>query len=294
MALNFNKGGKSGKYFYLDEEGVDYGPFEISELLEKIDRDTLVYFKGINWTKASEIPELKRYFPEKIKVVEKVIEKVPLPAAKPKKSPILLIFVVFFIIGSLLTYSLFKYLDYTKEQEQIQFEQQRIADSMAMVNSQLVLEMERDSMNDALNARIDSLNSVESEFMFLQNQDYLADRIDSYYSDIVNNNFDAYNYYSETVDQFISLTNVSPEEVNNVFTSERDYTDEEIYFDRDTFVFDEKINGVYYFTYSIQYRCFRIRRNKTQECDVDIQIGFDENFQIKSYKELKVRNLVFR
>ena len=56
MALNFNKGGKSGKYFYLDEEGVDYGPFEISELLEKIDRDTLVYFKGINWTKASEIP----------------------------------------------------------------------------------------------------------------------------------------------------------------------------------------------------------------------------------------------
>jgi hypothetical protein len=294
MALNFNKGGKSGKYFYLDEEGVDYGPFEISELLEKIDRDTLVYFKGINWTKASEIPELKRYFPEEIKVVEKVIEKVPLPAAKPKKSPILLIFVVFFIIGSLLTYSLFKYLDYTKEQEQIQFEQQRIADSMAMVNSQLVLEMERDSMNDALNARIDSLNSVESELMFLQNQDYLADRIDSYYSDIVNNNFDAYNYYSETVDQFISLTNVSPEEVNNVFTSERDYTDEEIYFDRDTFVFDEKINGVYYFTYSIQYRCFRIRRNKTQECDVDIQIGFDENFQIKSYKELKVRNLVFR
>jgi hypothetical protein len=263
-------------------------------LLEKIDRDTLVYFKGINWTKASEIPELKRYFPEEVKVVEKVIEKVPLPAAKPKKSPILLIFVVFFIIGSLLTYSLFKYLDYTKEQEQIQFEQQRIADSMAMVNSQLVLEMERDSMNDALNARIDSLNSVESELMFLQNQDYLADRIDSYYSDIVNNNFDAYNYYSETVDQFISLTNVSPEEVNNVFTSERDYTDEEIYFDRDTFVFDEKINGVYYFTYSIQYRCFRIRRNKTQECDVDIQIGFDENFQIKSYKELKVRNLVFR
>jgi hypothetical protein len=294
MALNFNKGGKSGKYFYLDEEGVDYGPFEISELLEKIDRDTLVYFKGINWTKASEIPELKRYFPEEIKVVEKVIEKVPLPAAKPKKSPILLIFVVFFIIGSLLTYSLFKYLDYTKEQEQIQFEQQRIADSIAMVNSQLVFEMERDSMNDALNARIDSLNSVESELMFLQNQDYLADRIDSYYSDIVNNNFDAYNYYSETVDQFISLTNVSPEEVNNVFTSERDYTDEEIYFDRDTFVFDEKINGVYYFTYSIQYRCFRIRRNKTQECDVDIQIGFDENFQIKSYKELKVRNLVFR
>ncbi len=294
MALNFNKGGKLGKYFYLDEQGVDYGPFELVDLLEKIDRNTLVYYQGINWTKACEIPELKRYFPEEIKVVEKVIEKAPLPAAKPKKSPILLILVVFFVIGSLLTYSLFKYLDFTKEQEQVQYEQQRIADSMAMVNSQLMLEMERDSMNDALNARIDSLNSVESELMFLQNQDYLADRIDSYYSDIVNNNFDAYNYYSETVDQFINLTNVSPEEVNNVFTSERDYTDEEIYFDRDTFVFDEEINGVYYFTYSIQYRCFRIRRNKTQECDVDIQIGFDENFQIKSYKELKVRNLVFR
>jgi hypothetical protein len=88
--------------------------------------------------------------------------------------------------------------------------------------------------------------------------------------------------------------NLSPEEVNDVFTSERDYTNEEIYFDRNTLMFDEKINDVYYFTYSIQYRCFRITRNKTQECDVDIQIGFNQNFQIKSYKELKVRNLVFK
>ena len=294
MALNFNKGGKSGKYFYLDEAGVDYGPFEISELLERIDKDTLVYFKGINWTKASEIPELKRYFHEETKVVEKIIERAPIQAPPPKKSPILLIVVIFFIIGSLLTYLFFSYLDSLKVEEQTQIEQQRIADSIALVNSQLMMEMEKDSMNDAINARIDSLNAVQSELLFLQNQDYLIEKVNSYYMDIVSNNFDAYNYYSDSVDQFINLINVTPEEVNNVFTSPRDYTDEQIYFDESTFLFDKKIGNVFYFTYSIQYSCFRIKRNKTQECDVDIQIGFDENFQIRSYKELKVRNLVFK
>jgi hypothetical protein len=157
-----------------------------------------------------------------------------------------------------------------------------------------MMEMEKDSMNDAINARIDSLNAVQSELMFLQNQDYLIEKVNSYYMDIVSNNFDAYNYYSDSVDQFINLINVTPEEVNNVFTSPRDYTDEQIYFDESTFIFDKKIGNVFYFNYSIQYSCFRIKRNKTQECDVDIQIGFDENFQIRSYKELKVRNLVFK
>ncbi|MFM7681271.1 MAG: DUF4339 domain-containing protein [Bacteroidota bacterium] len=293
MALNFSKGGKLGKYFYLDERGVDYGPFEISELLEVIDKDTLVYYKGINWTKASEVPELKRYFHEEIKVVEKIIEKESVKSTTPKKSPILLIFIVFFIVGSLLTFLFYLYLDSQNDEEQTQLEQQRLADSIALVNSKLMMEMEKDSMNDVINARIDSLNAVQSELLFLQNQDYLIERVDSYFVDIVSNNFDAYNYYSDSVDQFINLINVSPEDVNNVFTSPRDYTDEQIYFDKNTFAFDKKIGNVYYFTFSIQYRCFRIKRNKTQECDVDIQIGFDENFQIKSYKELKIRNLVF-
>jgi hypothetical protein len=294
MALNFNKGGKLGKYFYLDEAGVDYGPFEIAELLEKIDKNTLVYYQGINWTKASEIPELKRFFHEETKIVEKIIERAPVKSTSPKKSPILLIFIILFMVGSLLMYLIFKYLDSTKADEQAQIEQQRLTDSIALVNSKLMLEMAKDSMNDAIDARIDSLNSAESELIFLQNQDYLIEKVDSYYIDIVTNNFDAYNYYSDSVNQFINLINVSPEEVNNVFTSLRDYTDEQIYFDQSTFAFDKKINNVYYFTFSIQYSCFRIKRNKTQECDVDIQIGFDDNFQIRSYKELKIRNLVFK
>jgi len=294
MDIDLSKLESEEEIYYFSDNGNVLGPFTLARLIEKIGPETLVYREGINWTRACEIPELKQYFPEEKKVVEKVSEKAPIPSTTPKKSPVLLIFVVFFIIGSLLVYLLFTYLDFTRGQEQAQIEQQRLTDSMAMVNSQLMLEMERDSMNDAINARIDSLNSVESELMFLQNQDYLAERIDSYYSDIVSNNFDAYNYYSDTVNQFINLMNLSPEEVNDVFTSERDYTNEEIYFDRNTLMFDEKINDVYYFTYSIQYRCFRITRNKTQECDVDIQIGFNQNFQIKSYKELKVRNLVFK
>ncbi len=43
-------------------------------LISKIDRDTLVWREGIDWIKASDIPELKKFFPEPIvKVVEKEV-----------------------------------------------------------------------------------------------------------------------------------------------------------------------------------------------------------------------------
>ena len=62
---------------------------------------------------------------------------------------------------------------------------------------------------------------------------------------------------------------------------------------KSTFVFQRELDNVYYFNYSISYSCFRTRKNKTQTCDVDIEIGFDEEFKIKSYKEMNIRNLTF-
>lgn len=295
MAFNFNKGGKLGKYFYLDDKGVDYGPFEIPDLLELITKDTLVYYQGINWTKASELAELKRYFPAEKKVTKSNVTKPQVEIAPKKKNSVILILVVL-LIGVAVAFYFYQETINSREFEEklVSLQQKRLADSLAFVNSKLLLDLQNDSINDAYNFKLDSLNSYEKRLVFLQNEEFLAEKIQDYYFDIANNNFDAFNYYSDSVDQFINLKNITPYEVNEVFSGPRDYSDEQFFFDPSTFKFERELNNVFYFTYTIQYSCFRVERNKTQNCDVDLEIGFDENFQIRSYKELKIRNLVFK
>lgn len=61
MALNINKGSKLGKYFY-QKDTITYGPITVDELLEVVDGNTLVYYEGISWAKAKDVPELSKFF----------------------------------------------------------------------------------------------------------------------------------------------------------------------------------------------------------------------------------------
>ena len=179
------------------------------------------------------------------------------------------------------------------EEGQIMLNQKRIADSIAGVNTKLLFELQKDSINDAYTSRLDSLKDIENKLFFLQNQSALIQKIDNYYLDIANNKMNAYDYFSDTVNQFINLFNISPEEINKVFTGELDYTDEHVIFDKNSFIFSSHRADLFYFNYTIQYSCFRKKRNMTQRSDVDIEIGFNDKLQIKSLKELEIRNLIF-
>lgn len=59
--------------YYYSVDGTVYGPLSLVKLLEKIDADTLVYREGIEWTNATEIEELKKFFNKPI--LEKVNKK---------------------------------------------------------------------------------------------------------------------------------------------------------------------------------------------------------------------------
>lgn len=63
MAININKNEDEFKYYY-SSKGNQYGPFNFNQLLTKIDRDTLVWRDGIDWTNAKNLDELKSSFPE--------------------------------------------------------------------------------------------------------------------------------------------------------------------------------------------------------------------------------------
>ena len=68
MAININKNEDEFKYYY-SSEGNQYGPFNFNQLLAKIDRDTLVWRDGIDWTNAGNLEELKNSFPMNTAVV---------------------------------------------------------------------------------------------------------------------------------------------------------------------------------------------------------------------------------
>jgi uncharacterized membrane protein YhaH (DUF805 family) len=51
-----------GLMYYYSINGTVYGPLQLAKLLEKIDADTLVYREGIEWTNATEVKELKKFF----------------------------------------------------------------------------------------------------------------------------------------------------------------------------------------------------------------------------------------
>lgn len=51
------------KEWYFNENDIQYGPFQLSELLDKINRDTLVWSEGMEWMKAEDVTDLQKYFP---------------------------------------------------------------------------------------------------------------------------------------------------------------------------------------------------------------------------------------
>lgn len=62
MALDLKKANAEEKNYYFSDNGNTMGPFSLSELLEKIGPETLVYREGIDWTNAKNVEELKKFF----------------------------------------------------------------------------------------------------------------------------------------------------------------------------------------------------------------------------------------
>ena len=62
LEIDLNKTEKNKILYYYTEKGEQFGPFNRNQLLSKIDRNSLVWREGIDWTNASEIKEFKEYF----------------------------------------------------------------------------------------------------------------------------------------------------------------------------------------------------------------------------------------
>jgi hypothetical protein len=293
MAINVFKSGGIGRY-YFKENNIEYGPFQLDWMLQFVDADTPVKVSNSKWCLAKQHPDFIKYFNIKEVVKPAIPYTVPIEPVKNNYSN-LIIGLGLVVVVLLFGIYIFKNSNKNESDDEIARQKQMVLDSIAVVNAQQqnLLQQQQDSINNLNTNRLDSLKESERKLIFLQNQNMIAEKILNYYSDIINNNFNANNYYADQVFQYITLNDVTPDEINDVLSNKDDYTNENIIFDKSTFVFQRELDNVYYFNYSINYSCFRTRKNKTQTCDVDIEIGFDEEFKIKSYKEMNIRNLTF-
>jgi tetratricopeptide (TPR) repeat protein len=89
--------------YYYSENGVVFGPFELSQLLDRIQPETLVHRFGIDWVMAKDVDELKRYFGHTIQSSIQPPKKSKFPAALIYISVglcLILVLVLFFNRGS--------------------------------------------------------------------------------------------------------------------------------------------------------------------------------------------------
>lgn len=118
--------------------------------------------------------------------------------------------------------------------------------------------------------------------------------IGQYYSSLEEGTFNAHNFFSQQVSQYITLKNTSPIVINeNYMKDKREYANPKFSIINNQIDFLRTHDDVDYYTYSIFYKCFRRSRGKLQECNVDVEIGINTNGKITSYKELKIRDLKF-
>jgi hypothetical protein len=117
--------------------------------------------------------------------------------------------------------------------------------------------------------------------------------IASYFDDLQDNIYDANDYYAPQVDQFISVKNTTPDNINKLNQNETDFTDRKANIVDNKVNFSRNQNGINYWTFWLDMSCYRVRRQQTQSCKVLIEIGLNEDLKITSYKELDLVDLKF-
>ena len=289
MQFNLNKGGKLGKYFYTDNS-VEYGPFEISDLLEQINKDTLVYFEGINWTKASEIPELSKYFnSSQEKIVETIIEQNE--TSPQKRSFLVPVLLIIIIAGIFFWYNNEKEKRSSAELAQMQKLQE---DSIAAIRTQEQLRIQ-DSVLSASAAILDSARLIKLNIDYSVGIERVKSLLKAYFNDMSNRTTSMSPYFADTVFNYLNSSNIA------VFDLERDLNQynennqniiNKFQLQDSTLIFRsmEGIYGVYNFNlYHLNQD--NASENPPQYFNVSASITINPSFKIVSYNWIEQQQI---
>jgi hypothetical protein len=150
---------------------------------------------------------------------------------------------------------------------------------------------EERSLNDPL--ELDEFTAIQEKQLNIFSTGEVSDFLSNYYRENCYGEFNAYNFFADNVDQFISWKNTTPEKINEAHSSNNEFLEKEVYIRQESISPSVIIDNVQYFTYWIDFTCFRKSKDKYQSCQVQLEIGLNENKKMVSYRELKVTGLEF-
>ena len=105
-----------------------------------------------------------------------------------------------------------------------------------------------------------------------------------------NGNFDANEYFSSNISQYINLSNISPNELNRIYASS-DFKNAKNVIQEETLTNINTSSGCKV-NFISKFTCFRPSKQKWQKCMVDLEIIVVDG-KIKSYVEKRVLGLQF-
>jgi SH3-like domain-containing protein len=104
----------------------------------------------------------------------------------------------------------------------------------------------------------------------------------------------AKNFFDPFVEQFITKTNTNPSEIQAIIDNNEEFLEKSTTLDTRSFRYARTVNGIDYFDYWLFFHCYRVSKQKIQECRINIEIGMTSTGKIRSYVEKNVTDLVFK
>jgi serine/threonine protein kinase len=124
-------------------------------------------------------------------------------------------------------------------------------------------------------------------------EDLVKSTMNAYYRDINNDNFNANDYYASQVKQFITKSNITTTEIMNLRIANSEFLNTQASMNNSSIQFSHMENNDSYWTYWIDFQCYRKSKRAIQTCQTQIEVGFNQDKLIVSYRELQVKNLKF-
>lgn len=148
---------------------------------------------------------------------------------------------------------------------------------------------ETDEDNYESQAVEEGIDVVEDQFSV----DDVYPIILAYYSDLNNENFNAWDYYASYVDNFITRKNISPNDINTLNQEKTDFLYSNANITNNKLETIHESGNTIIATFWVDFSCWRTRKEKWQHCDINVEVIFNEKGKIISYREISFTNLVF-
>jgi hypothetical protein len=118
--------------------------------------------------------------------------------------------------------------------------------------------------------------------------------INSLYSDLAEGDFNAGEYFAPLVDTYYLVHNYTPWRIDSIYAENRkDFKEPRSNMESWSFNFFRKENGHHVVSFWSDFTCFRIKKQKRQNCRVKTEIIFDENDKIISLSDVEILNLKY-